>query len=137
MFDKSKRCREVIRSSAVTIWLKLAPAANLADPPSSSDADAGRLAPISSAAFFNLRAGFLARLHASHSKSGELDQHRDNEQQKRAVKQQILRTDCELLRLNQVKLVVIILRRERRTALPISTRHIFSSADDRRYPPDQ
>jgi two-component system, OmpR family, response regulator CpxR len=61
-----------MRSSAVTIWLKLAPAArNSCGPASSSGCWRKFPWATSSAAFFSLRAGF-ARLQANHN-SSELD----------------------------------------------------------------
>ncbi len=61
-----------MRSSAVTIWLKLAPAArNSCGPASSSGCWRKFPWATSSAAFFSLRAGF-ARLQANHNSSGVL-----------------------------------------------------------------
>ncbi len=70
--DSRRCCAVIMRSSALTIWLKLVPAARNSCGPDSSSGCCLRLpCATSSAAFFSLRAGF-ARLHASHNSSGEL-----------------------------------------------------------------
>ncbi len=95
--DSSRCWLVIIRSSAVTIWLKLAPAARNSCGPASSSGCCRRLPwATSSAAFFSLRAGF-ARLHASQSSSGALTSIVTISSNSGRSNSRLMKSDCEVL----------------------------------------
>ena len=134
--DSRRCCAVIMRSRAETIWLKLVPAAGTpAARIPAPDAASGCPAPLRPphfSAYAPVSPGSTPAIIAAGT-----DQHRDNQQQKRTVKQQVDEVGLGTARrANQVELIIVFPSRTEKGPT-ISTRPYFFSVGDRRYPPNK